>query len=151
MIRFPFMGSTVLLWLARVKKSVFSSPSKLHVLSGSIRLKHAWSFAWVHENDAPPWTWVGEVGRSSKVIIVSFVGEIPTGPMVEADLPGIPSLSLGLWGFPLLHFISEVGHCFELRGLSSFPPNGRPAPDRQWGRGESNSDLWSTASRELVL
>ena len=145
------MGSTVLLWLARVKKSVFSSPSKLHVLSGSIRLKHAWSFMWVLENDAPLWTWLSEVGRSSKFIIVFFVGEMSRGAVVEAGPPGIPSLTLGLFGFPLLHFTLEVGHCFELRGLSSLPPNERPAPDRQWGCSESNSELWSTASRELVL
>ena len=52
--------------------------------------------------------------------------------MVEAGPPGIPSLSLGLLGFPLLKFTSEVGHRFELRGLSSLPPNERTAPERQW-------------------
>ena len=52
--------------------------------------------------------------------------------MVEAGPPGIPSLSLGLLGFPLLKFTSEVGHHFELRGLSSLPSNERTAPDRQW-------------------
>ena len=149
MISFPFMGSTVLLWLVRVNKSVFSSPSKLHVLSGSIRLKHAWSFAWVGENDAPPSTWLGEVGRSSKVITVFFVGEISGGDMTEAGPLGVPPLSLGLSGLPLLKLTSEVGHRFELRGLSSLPPNERTAPDRQWGHGESNSE--STACRELIL
>ena len=51
--------------------------------------------------------------------------------MVEAGPPGIPSLSLGLLGFPLLKFTSEVGHRFELRGLSSLPPNERTAPEKQ--------------------
>ena len=70
-----------------------------------------------------------------------FVGEIPRGAMMEGCLPGIPSPSLGLLEFPLLNFTSEVGHRFELRGLSSLPPNERTAPERQGGGRESNSEL----------
>ena len=51
---------------------------------------------------------------------------------MEAGPPGIPSLSLDLLGIPLLNFTSELGHHFELRGLSSLPSNERTAPDRQW-------------------
>ena len=61
--------------------------------------------------------------------------------MVEVGPPGIPWLSLGLLGLPLLKFTSEVGHQFELRGLSSLPPNEGTAPERQGGRRESNSEL----------
>ena len=61
--------------------------------------------------------------------------------MVEAGPPGIPLLSLGLLGFPLLKFTSEVGHRFELRGLSSLPPNERTARERQGGRRENDSEL----------
>ena len=60
------------------------------------------------------------------------VGEIPEGAMVETGPPWIPSPSLGLLEFPLLNFTSEVGHHFELRGLSSLPPNERTASERQW-------------------
>ena len=50
---------------------------------------------------------------------------------MEAGPPVIPLLCLGLSGFPLLNFTSEVGHRFELR-LSSLSPNERTATERQW-------------------
>ena len=50
---------------------------------------------------------------------------------MEAGPPVIPLLCLGLSGFPLLNFTSEVGHRFELKGLSSLPPNERTAPEKQ--------------------